>query len=242
MDADRTDMARGVPSAPRIILGLFMLVAGVLFILDHQGVLEFSHYARYWPVFIIALGLAKLMQPSGRVFGVLAVFFGTWALLDKLGVVVFDWDYVWPLFLVVLGGSMILRGARGGAVWRGPGGAGPGSPGGDPGSRLSAFALLGAATRKATSQEFRGGEATAVVGGCDLDLRGATLAKEGAVIDTFAMWGGIDIKVPEDWTVTLQGFPLLGGFADSRRNVQANPAKHLVVKGLAIMGGVEVKT
>jgi hypothetical protein len=32
------------------------------------------------------------------------------------------------------------------------------------------------------------------------------------VINVFAIWGGINIKVPPDWTVVLQGTPMMGGF------------------------------
>jgi len=78
-----------------------------------------------------------------------------------------------------------------------------------------------------------------------------------AVLDCFAFWGGVEIKVPADWTVEVTGVPLLGGFADTRResrrvvggigalHPESTPVapneKRLQVKGMVIMGGVEVK-
>ena len=47
---------------------------------------------------------------------------------------------------------------------------------------------------------FRGADLIAVMGGCEIDLRQAAINGE-AVIDVFCMWGGIEIRVPEDWTV-----------------------------------------
>jgi hypothetical protein len=234
MDIQPRDARRGSEVTPRVVFGLCVLTLGVLFLLDRMGSIDIGNYWRFWPVFLIAFGLAKFAQPGGRTFGVFAVGFGTWALLDNLGIVEFDWNYVWPIALILMGASLVWRGIRGGP-FRGS------DDGKDPGARMSAFAVLGGVDRKYTSQEFRGGDATAVMGGCELDFRQATPAPEGAVLDTFALWGGIDIQVPEDWTVVVQGTPLLGGFSDSRKGAQPNPAKQLIVKGVAIMGGVEVK-
>ena len=78
------------------------------------------------------------------------------------------------------------------------------------------------------------------MGGCEIDLRHAKIAGSEAVFDAFAMWGGVEIKVPEDWAVENRGMGLLGGFVDSTRR-PAEPKGRLVLSGLAIMGGVEAK-
>ncbi len=270
MEMRRDEVGGGSAITPRVIVGLFMLTAGVLWILDRMGQIHFWDYGRYWPVFLVALGLLKVFQRGTRGFGVVLLFFGSWALLATLDVVRFEWDYMWPAALILIGGSLIVRGWRSGLAGRacccdpdaggsGPGGAasrlsGSGAAGsggssgggsgvapGDPSARVNLFALVGAARHRSASRSFRGGEATALMGGCEIDLSQAVPAPEGAVLDTFAVWGGIDIKVPEDWTVTLRGTPVLGGFTDHRRGAQPDPAKHLIVKGLAVMGGVEVK-
>jgi hypothetical protein len=71
-------------------------------------------------------------------------------------------------------------------------------------------------------------------------MPGARIAKEEAVFDAFAMWGGVEVKVPEDWAVENRGVAILGGFVDSTRR-PADPKGRLVLTGLAVMGGVEVK-
>jgi predicted membrane protein len=79
------------------------------------------------------------------------------------------------------------------------------------------------------------------MGGCEIDLRRASLADDAtATIDVFAMWGGIEIKVPEDWEVVNRGNAFLGGFENKARPLPGT-RKRLVVTGTAIMGGVEVK-
>ena len=110
----------------------------------------------------------------------------------------------------------------------------------DTDSAISGTAVLSGIRRTSSSQDFRGGELTAIMGGCEIDLRQASIKEGDAVIDVFAFWGGIDLKVPLDWSVVVQGTPLLGGFDDKTRPPQGGSSKRLVIKGYAIMGGVEI--
>ena len=51
------------------------------------------------------------------------------------------------------------------------------------------------------------------MGGCEIDLRHASIDGE-AVIDIFALWGGVELRVPPDWTVVSRVTPILGGVDD----------------------------
>jgi hypothetical protein len=66
------------------------------------------------------------------------------------------------------------------------------------------------------------------------------MAGDEAVLDVFVFWGGIEVKVPEDWEVVSRGLAILAGFVDNTRH-PPSAQKRLVVTGMAIMGGVEVK-
>lgn len=110
----------------------------------------------------------------------------------------------------------------------------------DTNSRMHAMAILGAVSRGNNSTTFRRADLLAVMGGCEIDLRKAAINGE-AIIDVFAMWGGIEIKVPEDWTVVSQVVPLMGGVDDKTRPPQTATAHRLVLRGVAIMGGIEIK-
>lgn len=262
------------PNFVRLLLGLGIIGLGLLFTLDKLDIVDVRDYWSWWPVILIAIGVARILEPSprsGPLGGVILLVIGGWFLAYNLELVEYRlWDF-WPVLLVVVGGSMVWRATSG----RGeeapsesaPTPAGPGPAlGGVPGSvppgaafgapvsippptvaasdstaapTMSAFALFGGLERRSTAPDFRGGDITAMLGSCNVDLRGAGLASGRAVIDTFAFWGGIELHVPEDWAVEVQGTPLLGGFADKTRR-GGSPNKVLVVRGVALMGGVEI--
>lgn len=105
----------------------------------------------------------------------------------------------------------------------------------------NAFVIMGGVTRRLNTQDFKGGTVAAVMGGAKIDLRSASIAQGEAVIDVLAFWGGIEIKVPDDWVIVPQVFPFMGGFDDRTGPRPPGARKRLVIRGLAVMGGVEVK-
>jgi class 3 adenylate cyclase len=85
--------------------------------------------------------------------------------------------------------------------------------------------------------------AVAVMGGCDMDLRRAEIEGPEVEITAFAFWGGIDIIVPEGFDVELQGFSFMGGRELKLRDVPiVRGSPRIVVRGFAIMGGIDVKS
>jgi predicted membrane protein len=228
-----TPMERPARITPQLVMGLLIIAIGTLFMLDNLGVLEARHYVRYWPAALIVAGVLKLWQSrggGGAFGGILFIVAGIWLLLESFRVVTISFRDLWPLLLVLFGASLVWRGLRGG---RARGNT-------DAHSTISALAVLGGVHRGNNSRGFRGGDLTAVLGGCEIDLRQAAIDGE-AVIDVFAMWGGIEIKVPEDWSVSSRVVPLLGGFEDKTRPQRGAATHRLAIRGFAIMGGVEVK-
>ena len=77
--------------------------------------------------------------------------------------------------------------------------------------------------------------------GIKLDLTDARMEGDSATIEVFAFWGGMEIYVPSDWTVTSKVATLMGSFVDKRRPTSVVPTKTLVITGFIVMSGIEVK-
>jgi predicted membrane protein len=228
-DSSREFRRHGFGSA---ILGLGVLTLGLVMLLDNFGIVNGEDLAAYWPVFLILIGVSHLVRPEGsrRVFaGVVWIVIGAVVLFSNLGFINFEiWD-LWPVVLLLIGGSLILRPFRGRRL-----------SAGDNVGVFEATAILGGANRRLSASNFRGGDATALLGGCEIDLRDCGSEGSPAEINTLAFWGGIHIRVPQDWEVEVRGLALLGAYEDKTRSTPGEGRKVLVIRGTAVMAGVEI--
>ncbi|MBA3297074.1 MAG: hypothetical protein H0U19_09070 [Acidobacteria bacterium] len=219
---------------PHVMFGLTIIFIGVVFTLDNLHIARAEDYLRYWPAGLIVIGLAKLTQVrrgcGNPVGGVIFVAIGSWMLLDALDVIDVSVLDFWPLLLVFVGGMVVWQGLRGRQQ----------RAGSNVNDTINAVAILSGVNRGSNSIAFRGGELSAFMGGCEVDLRQAAINGD-AVIDVFAMWGGIEIRVPDNWTVIGKVNPIMGGFEDLTRAPQTATTHRLTVRGMVLMGGVEIK-
>jgi hypothetical protein len=221
---------------PRLVLGFGILVFGVLLLLDNLDLIEAGRMIKYlFPSVLLGVGASVLSRRNP--WGWLWLAAGGWTLLGALDVVELDfWELFFPLALVAAGFVLVRRSVLGPNL-------APATTAADRESQTHAFAFMSGNVRKSGSEAYRGGDVMAFMGGVELDLRQAKSAPEGAVIDAFAMWGGLEIRVPEGWRVVSEVVPLLGGFEDKTRPAAEPEAVtgRLLVRGVVIMGGIEVK-
>jgi hypothetical protein len=223
---------------PQVAIGLMVIAVGVIFTLDNLGIIFAEDYLRYWPLTLVVIGAIKLWSARkdgvGWLSGLLFLGIGSYMVINRITYIRFDARQIIPLFLVFLGGYMVWRGFFGGSR----------SSRSDGLNRFSGLAILGGVARQSNSPAFEGADLTAILGGCEVDLREASIAPNtDAVIEVFAFWGGIDIKVPDDWLVINRVLPLMGGVDDKTRPPvnSSTPVKRLIIRGIVIMGGVGVK-
>lgn len=204
--------------------GALFLTAGTIFWLDRLGEIDARDWVRWWPVALLIAGLAHV--PQRRWVAALAyMVIGTFFLLPKLGYYGLDAGDViglWPLLITYAGVTLIVQTLRRTS-----------------GAQFRAVAVMAGNHVAIGSRQFAGGQAIAVMGGVDIDLTSAMGADGDAVIDVLAFWGGIDIQVPRGWKVVNRVAPVLGGFEDKTESAPPS-APRVIVRGAAIMGGVEV--
>jgi predicted membrane protein len=219
--------------SPQLVLGLCAIGFGILLTLDNLHIMRLGDVWRFWPAILIVVGIMQILwagHASGLGSGVILSAAGALLLLANLHYLRFSlWDY-WPLVLVAIGGSIVWQ-----ALERERG-----LPAGSE-DVVNGFAIMSGVVRSCNSQSFRGGDLTAIMGGCEIDLRQASIKGGEAAFQLLAFWGGIEIKVPEDWSIRSSVIPILGGFEDKTRPPRDGSAKTLFIKGFAIMGGIEVR-
>jgi len=244
--------------------GLAVVLVGVSCLLNNMGVIPFNPVVRFWPVLLILFGIMNVLTQSGRFFGFLLILAGAFLQLNKLGLTHLTFADMWPLVLIAVGlllmwASLETRGfvnakrrfvdnvrqQMGGAVAGAVGGATTGSTNVPPGG-LNAVAIFGGCERRISTKNFQGGKATAVLGGIELDFRDADIDSENgeAILEINCVLGGVEIRVPESWQVHSRSVPVLGGYEDTSRQAVEPPGgktKTLVVTGMVVLGGVEIR-
>lgn len=220
----------------RIFWGLLLIVMGVVFLLDRMGRLDFGDLVSdYWPVVFILIGISILLSNNFRNIGsgIFFILFGVFFLLIEWGIFRSAARFAWPVAIIVAGLWILLRPAVGRAKKDLPGFAG---------DTLDIHQVFSGSSRKVESQNFRGGKAEVVFGSAEIDLRAAKLAGGEAALALSAVFGGIEVFVPRDWQVVLEGSPVLGSI-ESRKPAapEGGTGGKLFIKGSAVFGSIEVK-
>lgn len=207
----------------RLWVGLVLVALGVFGILDAVDVLHAGPViADWWPVAVVVLGvIAMATQRRVSLGPVVIVVLGLVLLAGTL-----DWttgDLLVPTVLAGVG-IAVLVGLRKHHGTRTP------------------IAVFGGATTRERSQHLRHADVSAIFGAATLDLREAHIDAD-ADIDAFALFGGVDVLVPEGWRVSVGGLPFMGDIEDKTDNSDralSDNAPVLTVNGTALFGAVVV--
>lgn len=254
----------------RLIVGLLIILLGGTLLADNLGWFEARHILRsLWPLALVAVGVAMIRHPQhkrSRAWGWVLVTVGFWIFADKIGWIhVSLGQLILPGILLFVGGVLVFRSLSGPPSGSAPTAAPTGTANSsesastngtnrtnqgfsfgsaqasDSAEFVRSFAMLSGHELRPVSRPFRGADLNAIMGGIKLDLTSARMEGDNAVIEVFAFWGGVEIFVPPDWTVTSEVTTLLAGFIDKRRPTSVVPTKHLVIRGMIVMAGVEIK-
>jgi predicted membrane protein len=246
-------------------MALLLIVAGALLFLDNLGVIPLHDLEAYWPVWMIVVG-GWIFENRRSIVGVILaggfVVTGILLILGNLHIIPVTEDVVWPIFLIVLGIILLVRPfnftewsarAREASIerrrqrregrkhWHGTTARQTFS-----GDSLREAIVFSSINRRVETQQFEGGSLEVVFGAIEIDLSGAAIssANRTAKLELSAVFGGIDIIVPQSWKVLLQATAVFGGCDDkslpSRPEPGSEPAT-LIVTGGAVFGGITIR-
>jgi len=215
------------------VWGIAFIFIGIGLLLNSLDV-SWSHnfLGSYWPIVLIIIGVGEIAAYSfyNGVFWLIAgIIIGlfTTKIVDYSGNI---WEIIWPVIIILLGLRFIFRPAFRAKISNEEDGF------------VGATAVFGGSTKKIGSKNFKGSSVNAIFGGAKLDLRDATIAREGAVIDVSAIFGGVEILVSKKTPVRMNAIAIFGGHEDKRNvsDLDENlPA--ITINGEVIFGGIEIK-
>lgn len=222
--------------ASSIIWGIVLVAAGTLFALNASNITNIDiFFDGWWTLFIIvpcAVGLFTEREKTGNIIG-LAI--GVFLLLCCQDILNFGmlWKLLVPAIIVIIGLKMVFTGLFGNKA-------------NEIISKMKANGdepKVGCATFSGCNlnydgEVFEGAELTATFGGVKCDLRNAIIEKDCA-IQVSAIFGGIDILVPDNINVRVSSNSIFGGVSN-KTAVHPN-APTIYISGTCMFGGVEIK-
>jgi predicted membrane protein len=212
-------MSVSTPGRSNALVGSILIGLGILFLLGNFELVGIGELiVTWWPLILIAIAVYNLLAPGGRRSLGPYILLAVGILFLGIQLDFFTWrifGYLWPIILILIG-LRVIFGAR---IFRST----ATRAGSTDENTIVATAIFGGSETAITSQQFAGGQATALFGGIDLDLRQARLDPGGAVLNVTALFGGVEIIVPPGWHVVTRGTPILGSLENKAAAGQRRP-------------------
>lgn len=249
-----------------IIVGLLFLGVGIVIGGNMLGLFELSiNFAGWWTLFLIVPALLAIVQCGFNTGNIMLLVIGIILLMEAQNVLPdnFSWKLILPVALLAIGIQLLFGGRfkkqNKGSMNENHGGpriytsdaekntyekrksegifTGASSPGS---SYKTASVLFGGQDLFYGEEDFTGASYSAVFGGLSINLRKVRLVGD-AVITVTAIFGGIDLVLPDDVQVTINVTPILGG-SECKYPSSSNPdAPRIIINGTASFGGIEIK-
>lgn len=230
-------------------LGLLVIVAGLLLLARNTGLLNetVSRVVFSWEMLLIAIGVVNIFWRQSIWSGIILISIGGFLLLVNQYHMPFStWQIFLPALIILAGLKMIFGGSHRHKHFQFN----------QQNNTQHAYhhtvanddffedvAFFGGGERKVVTPNFKGGRMVAVFGGSKVDLTRSAIAPDTKpVIEAVSIFGGSTLIVPADWNVRVEVFNIFGAYVDKRIASQIDYSKTLLIKGVTIFGGGEVKS
>lgn len=211
----------------KAILGLVLVLVGAFFLLNNLGVLpRLPWWAYEWYSILIGIGIV-VTAAGNRSTGIVLMGIGAAFLIQDI--YYFRWRDFWPVILIVIGLSFIFRHKKSASNQT------------FDDNYFEALNIFGGGNQRVVSSQLEGGKTTTIFGGTEIDLR-ESKPVDGAVIEIFTAFGGVEFLVPADWKIKNESHVILGGFEDKRQTEITDNSPQVIVRGTVIFGGGELKS
>ena len=216
-----------------ILWGLVLIIVGVIIGLNTTGITNINiFFDGWWTLFIIVPSFIGMFNDNDKTGNIIGLVVGCSLLLACQNLIDFEilWKLLLPMILIVIGVSIIVKNVFGDRE----------------SFRKSIvtddntyYATFAEQNLKFDNEMVKDMSLTAVFGGVKCDLREAII-NEDIVINASAIFGGIEILVPENVQIKVKSVPIFGGVDNKVQNNEAD--EHTIyVKATCMFGGVDIK-
>lgn len=216
-----------------IILGLILIAIGVVWGLVALDIFQFEiFFDGWWTLFIIIPCFVNIFTETEKMPSIIGTLVGVMLLLACQDIISFDILYklIWPFILVIVGISLLFKTTANQKFIEKTKGLKQDSQ--------NCCATFGGQEMNVTDN-FEGTNLDAIFGGIDCHLEKA-LIKHDVLIKATAVFGGIDLFVPDDVNVVISSTSIFGG-VDNKKISEKAHKKTIYVKALCLFGGVDIK-
>lgn len=218
-----------------LIWGILFIIVGLIFGLNAMGITDINIFFRgWWTLFIIIPSLIGVIKESYKVGNYIWLLIGIVLLLSAQGIINFStiWKLALPTILVIIGLSIIFKDVVGSKI-------------NDKIKELNKqgkteyYATFSGEELTFTGSEFKGASLNAIFGGIDINLKDAVI-EEDIVINSTAVFGGVDILVPNNVNVKVKSSSIFGG-TDNKMTENKENVPTIYVKAFNLFGGTEIR-
>ncbi len=239
MENEEKKIEKGVQMNKTTVLGIMLILFGGFYFAHQAGMIDHSVWRVIfsWQMLLIAIGILSLSERNYAWGATLIVVGGLFMYKRYTGHAI---DYFWPILIIIAGLAIIF--VRPGFWGKGHWMKGRLQEGTAEGDYLNETAIFGGNERIVRSGNFKGGTVVSIFGGSNIDLTQSTIEPGTTVyMEMTSIFGGSTLIIPTDWNTKLEMTSILGGFADKRHNTVVDKSKTLVIKGVCIFGGGELR-
>lgn len=221
-----------------ILWGLILIAVGVVFALNALDITSINiFFDGWWTLFIIIPCLIGLFTTHEKFGNLIGVAVGVFLLLHAQGIMTFHltWKLIVPVIIILVGLKLIFN-----TVFADKRLKIMAELEKNNGEVPNGYAAFGGKNMNFDGENFEGAELTAVFGGVKCDISRAVIAKD-CVINASAIFGGVDIIVPNNVNVKVKSTSIFGGISDKKRQNSSENTVTLYVNGTCMFGGIEIK-
>jgi predicted membrane protein len=228
------------PTQKRIAVGVVIILAGLTFLLNNLGFLDFElrRYIFRWQMLLIAFGVIFMLSREKRGTGIILFLLGiAFYMRDIYDLNFTFWQIFLPSMLILAGVLILVKHKIGWTDYQKKNLSND--------DFIDEVNVFGGGDRTVISQNFSGGKILAIFGGSNFNMSRAKLAPGENIIEVMAVFGGMKLIVPEDWKIKINVVSIFGGFSDKHlHSTKADkPGENeLIIKGFVMFGGGEIKS